>query len=41
MTFNDLQPRMLCTVCDRRGADVAPSWLVPLQFWFGWASHNK
>ena len=41
MTFGDLQPRMLCTVCDRRGADVAPSWLVPLQFWFGWASHNK
>jgi hypothetical protein len=33
--------RMLCRVCDRRGADVGPSWLVPLQFWFGWASHNK
>jgi hypothetical protein len=27
MTFNDLQPRMLCTVCDHRGADVGPSWL--------------
>jgi hypothetical protein len=26
MTFNDLQPRMLCTVCDHRGADVGPSW---------------
>src|SRR6266702_8295371 len=29
MTFNDLQPRMLCTVCDHRGADVGPSWLHP------------
>jgi hypothetical protein len=27
MTFNDLQPRMLCTVCNHRGADVSPSWL--------------
>ena len=27
VTFNDLQPRMLCTVCDHRGADVGPSWL--------------
>jgi hypothetical protein len=27
VTFNDLQPRMLCTVCDHRGADVSPSWL--------------
>jgi hypothetical protein len=27
LTFNDLQPRMVCTVCDRRGADVSPSWL--------------
>jgi hypothetical protein len=26
-TFSDLQPRMLCTVCDHRGADVSPSWL--------------
>jgi hypothetical protein len=26
VTFNDLQPRMLCTMCDRRGADVSPSW---------------
>jgi hypothetical protein len=25
--FNDLQPRMVCTVCDHRGADVSPSWL--------------
>jgi hypothetical protein len=41
VTFNDLQPRMLCTVCDLRGADVGPSWLVPLQFGFGRASRNK
>jgi len=27
VTFNDLQPRMLCTACDHRGADVGPSWL--------------
>jgi hypothetical protein len=27
LTFNDLQPRMVCTVCDHRGADVSPSWL--------------
>jgi hypothetical protein len=27
MTYGDLQPRMLCTVCDHRGADVGPSWL--------------
>ena len=27
VTFDDLQPRMLCTVCDHRGADVSPSWL--------------
>jgi hypothetical protein len=26
VTFNDLQPRMLCTMCDHRGADVSPSW---------------
>jgi hypothetical protein len=26
-TSGDLQPRMLCTVCDHRGADVSPSWL--------------
>jgi hypothetical protein len=32
---------MLCTVCDHRGADVGPSWLLPLQFWFGRASRNK
>jgi hypothetical protein len=25
VTFSDLQPRMLCTVCDHRGADVGPS----------------
>ena len=25
--FNDLQPRMDCTVCDHRGADVSLSWL--------------
>jgi hypothetical protein len=27
VTFNDLQPRMLCTACDHRGADAGPSWL--------------
>jgi hypothetical protein len=27
VTFGDLQPRMLCTVCDRRGADIGSSWL--------------
>ncbi len=27
VTFGDLQPRMLCTVCGHRGADVSPSWL--------------
>jgi hypothetical protein len=26
VTFGDLQPRMLCTVCGHRGADVSPSW---------------
>ena len=41
LTFGDLEPRMLCTVCDHRGADVGPSWLLPLQFWFRRPSHNK
>jgi hypothetical protein len=27
LTFGELQRRMLCTVCDHRGADVGPSWL--------------
>jgi len=27
VTFGDLQPRMLCSACDHRGADVSPSWL--------------
>jgi hypothetical protein len=27
VTFGELQRRMLCTVCDHRGADVSPSWL--------------
>ena len=27
VTFNELQPRIVCTVCDHRGADVSPSWL--------------
>jgi hypothetical protein len=27
VTFGDLQRRMLCTMCDHRGADVSPSWL--------------
>jgi hypothetical protein len=27
MPFGDLQPRMLCTMCNHRGADVSPSWL--------------
>jgi hypothetical protein len=26
ITFGDLQPRMLCTMCDHRGLDVSPSW---------------
>ena len=26
-TFSNLQPRMLCTVCGHRGADVSPSWI--------------
>jgi hypothetical protein len=26
VTFGDLQPRMVCSVCDHRGADVSPSW---------------
>jgi hypothetical protein len=26
-TFNDLQPRMVCSVCGHRGASVSPSWL--------------
>jgi hypothetical protein len=41
VSYGDLQPRMLCTLSDHRGADVGPSWLLPLQFWFGWASRNK
>jgi len=24
VTFNDLQPRMLCTACNHRDADVSP-----------------
>jgi hypothetical protein len=24
---NDMQPRMVCSICDHRGADVSPSWL--------------
>jgi hypothetical protein len=28
VTFNDLQPRMLCTVCDHRGADVSRCCIV-------------
>jgi hypothetical protein len=27
MLLNDMQPRMVCSVCDHRGADVSPSWL--------------
>ena len=30
VTFGELQRRMLCTVCDHRGADVGPSWLLKL-----------
>jgi hypothetical protein len=26
LTFGELERRMLCTVCDYRGADVGPSW---------------
>jgi hypothetical protein len=28
VTFGDLQPRMVCSVCDHRGADVGPLWLI-------------
>jgi hypothetical protein len=28
-TFNDLQLRMVCTVCDDRGADVCTAWHEP------------
>jgi hypothetical protein len=24
VTFNELMPRMLCTICDHRGADAPP-----------------
>ena len=27
-TFNELMPRMLCTVCDHHGADVTTAWHV-------------
>jgi len=27
LTFGEVQRRMLCTVCDHRGADVSPPWL--------------
>jgi hypothetical protein len=26
ITYNDLQRRMVCTVCDHRGADVRTAW---------------
>jgi hypothetical protein len=29
LTFNDLQPRMVCTVCGHRGADVRTAWHAP------------
>jgi hypothetical protein len=29
VTFGDLQPRMLCTVCDHRGADVLMEYSGP------------
>jgi hypothetical protein len=29
VTFNELMPRMLCTVCDHHGADVTTAWHVP------------
>jgi hypothetical protein len=28
-TYNDLMPRMLCTLCGHRGADVSTAWRVP------------
>jgi hypothetical protein len=28
-TFNELMPRMLCTVCNHRGADVTTAWHMP------------
>jgi hypothetical protein len=31
VTFNDLQLRMLCTMCNHHGADVSPSWLLGCQ----------
>src|SRR5689334_8318014 len=29
ITYNGLQPRMVCTVCDHRGADVRTAWHEP------------
>jgi len=29
VTFGELQPRMVCTACDHRGAHVSTSWLKP------------
>jgi hypothetical protein len=26
ITFGDLQPRMRCSACDHRGANVSPCW---------------
>ena len=26
VTFDDLQVRMVCSVCDHKGADVRPDW---------------
>ena len=29
VTFNELMPRMLCTICDHQGANVCTAWHVP------------
>jgi hypothetical protein len=29
ITYNELQSRMVCSVCDHRGADVCTAWHVP------------
>jgi hypothetical protein len=39
-TFNDMQPRIVCSIWDHRGADVSPSWLHHSQREFGGESHR-
>jgi hypothetical protein len=38
--FNDMQPRIVCSIWDHRGADVSPSWLHHSQREFGGESHR-